>query len=134
MVEASPKHAKAHTNLARALLDLKELDKGLEHAIKGAELLGDSSAYNALGRAYMKTGDNAKAAEAFGKAIEKDPKNPWPYNNKAYNLMIEHKGYLGVHADEIIELLEKAVELAPKNELFQRNLDFMKKIKGEVTL
>ena len=125
VVEKNPEHAKAQTNLARVLMKLKAYNPALEAAKKGVELLGDSSAYNVLGLAYLGLEQYDEADQAFGKAIEKDPRNPWPYNNRGYALILKGKDAPAEYASEALKMFDKALELNPENDLFKRNREFV---------
>jgi len=119
-----PEYGKAYTNLARALMNLKEDQAALEAAQKGVEHAGDSGAYNVLGLAQMRLEKYDAAIEAFKKGSELDPKNAWTFNNWGIALIRKAKDNPKQAADTALELFKKAVELDPKSELFAKNRDF----------
>lgn len=127
-VEGRPQDGKAQTNLSRALVRLQAHDEAVAAASKGVELTGDSGAYNALGLAYLGKGDYDKAEAAFGKAIEKNPRNAWAYNNRAYALILKGKANPRENAHKVHEYASKAVELDPANAIFQRNKAYAEEV------
>ncbi len=131
VLEEKPDDAKASTNLARALMKLDEYEKALPYARQGAEADSDSGAYNVLGMVQMRLGNFDQAKAALDKAIELNPKNPWPYNNKGFMLILKNREDLKSIAEEAMGYFKKAMELAPNNELFRRNMEFMEKVQGE---
>jgi len=131
VLEEKPDDAKASTNLARALMKLEEYEKALPYARQGAEADSDSGAYNVLGMVQMRLGNFDQAKAALDKAIELNPKNPWPYNNKGFMLILKNREDLKSIAEEAMGYFKKAMELAPNNELFRRNMEFMEKVQGE---
>ncbi len=119
VLEARPLEGKAHTNLARALLTLKDVKDASFHAVKGVRYGPDSSAWNVLGLVYMAKGEKTPAREAFEKAITLYEGNAWAHNNL---------GWLHYRAGRI-ELAEKylrrAAELSPKSPVIQINLAYV---------
>jgi len=131
VVAAKPGHAKAHTNLARALLKLEAYGDAIAEASKGVELLGDSGAYNVLGLANMGLKRYEQADAAFASAIEEDPENAWAYNNRGYALILGGGDDPGAVAAKALELFNKALELSPGNEVFLRNKRFAERAMEE---
>ncbi len=123
-----PEYGKAYTNLARALMNLKEDQAALDAAQKGAEYAGDSGAYNTLGLAQMRFEKFDEAIASFEKSVLLDPQNAWACNNEALALIRKGEGNLDPIADKALELLKKAVELDPGNKIFKKNLDFIQKV------
>lgn len=119
-----PHHGKAHTNLARTLLRLEAYPEAIEAASRGAKLTSDSGAFNTLGRAYQALKKYDEADQAFQTAIEKDPDNPWPYNNRGYLLILKAGNNPMQHATEAHELFKKAIELSPNNAIFLKNMRY----------
>lgn len=119
-----PEYGKAYTNLARALMNLKEDRAALEAAQKGVEYAGDSGAYNVLGLARMRLEKFDEAIEAFKKGSELDPKNAWTLNNWGIAMIRKAKDNPKQVAETAHELFVKAATLDPENELFAKNRDF----------
>lgn len=129
VLEEQPEHGKAHTNLARALVRMKEYEKALPHAEKGAALTDDSGAYNVVGLAQMGLEEYGLAAEAFSKAIDKDPGNAWAYNNRGYTRVLEGLGIDDGSANQALRDFNRALEIDPENELFQQNQAYVEQFR-----
>jgi len=67
-------------------------------------------AYFYLGALYEKTGQKVKAEDFFRKVIKLNPESPDAYNYLGYMLAEEEK-----NLDEAIELVSKALDIAPNN-------------------
>lgn len=127
VLKQQPDHARAQINLARTLMKLNAYAAALEHAKMGVEGSPDSSGYNVLGMAAMRLKKFDEAKQAFDKAIELDPKNPWPHNNLGFMLLVQYEGNIKEIAGQALQQFNKALALAPDNALFKRNKDFIDK-------
>ena len=67
-------------------------------------------AYFYLGALYEKTGQKEKAEDFFRKVIKLNPQNPDAYNYLGYMFAEQEK-----NLDEAIELVSKALDIAPDN-------------------
>jgi len=106
---------KNYTNAVASFADAETLAK------EDPELIKPSSAfYFAYGSAYERMGQDEKAVAMFRKAIELDPNN-----HNACNYL----GYMwadkGVHLEESLELIQKALKLAPDNGAYLDSLGWV---------
>lgn len=77
-----PGYAKAHYQIARALIGMNQIDEAALHAAEAVALIPDNgSAYRTLGRVQRFQGDLDAARESFEKACELEPKVAWNFNN-----------------------------------------------------
>jgi Tfp pilus assembly protein PilF len=97
-------------NYGMMLSDQKRLDEAISCLTRATELGPTSAdAWNALGLAFQRKGDSARAIEAFKKSIDLEPNNPYTLRN--------YGGVLGAtQPAEALPMLEKAAELMPKDQ------------------
>ncbi|HUH05916.1 MAG TPA: tetratricopeptide repeat protein [Kofleriaceae bacterium] len=91
-VEAKPRHAAAHVELARAYLADGSSRKAREHAALGVELAPQSSyAWNTLGRVELMDGDRDAAITSFERATDENSDNAYAWNNLGLTLLLEER-------------------------------------------
>jgi tetratricopeptide (TPR) repeat protein len=77
-----PTYAKAHYQIARALISMNRIEEAALHAAKAVDLLPDNgSAHRTMGRVQRLQGDLNGAMMSFEKACELEPKVAWNFNN-----------------------------------------------------
>lgn len=115
-LELRPDNGKAHTNLARALLSLDQIEEASAQAAAGIRHASDSGAWNVYGLALLAHEELEKALESFQMAAKLDPDNAWAHNNAGWLLL--RAGDYG----QAVDALQKAVDLQPHNSLMWHNL------------
>ncbi len=89
-LEITPLNASTHANLGALLVEwrkYKDAVPELEQAISLKPDENEEMLYVSLGQAYLNLNENAKATDAFDKAVKISPK-PLVWNNIAYNLAL----------------------------------------------
>jgi tetratricopeptide (TPR) repeat protein len=114
-----PTRAEIWSELGTIQLSQNEAQKALESYQQAANRKPDlPGIYFRIGRTYRTLGDTANAQLAYMEAIRHNPNDAESHNNLAGILQEQHPA-------EAIELLERAVALAPGNALFHANLAAM---------
>lgn len=114
-LEVTPLHKRAQGSLGQLLVEWRKYKEAVPELEKALTLTPeDETLFLKLGSAYLHLGQNAKATEAFGKAVELAP-GPQVWNDVAYDLAVA-----GVQLDKARQYAESAVT-AIANEL--RNVE-----------
>jgi len=149
-LELAPNSDEAYRRLALAYLASGHSPEAIQAYQKAVELNPYYWVnHNVLGNAYYQLADYGKAAESYRRVIELDPNNPYAYNNlgavlvqsgkfreaveplqKSLQFSPDGQAYsnLGIayfylrQYDKAIPAYEKAVELAPRSDMFVGNL------------
>lgn len=108
VLKSEPDHPSAYTDLGRAYLGLRQLQKA-EQALKKAVELNPfiPDAYNNLARLYWIQRRYGEAEKAFRKQIEIVPLDQWSHANLG-RMLVEQKKYAEAEPE-----LEKAVAIGP---------------------
>lgn len=113
---------RAESRLARG--DRAGTREALEAAVKIDS--GLAAAWRTLGTLYDDDGDHTRAAAAYRKVLETEPKDAISLNNLAYNLAVRE----GKPA-EALPLAERALALAPQNALIADTVGWIKHLLGD---
>jgi serine/threonine protein kinase/tetratricopeptide (TPR) repeat protein len=149
-LQLSPKCDACYRRVGGVYLDAGMKDQALR-AFQNAITLNPYfwSNYNELGSAYLQFGENKKALDAFRRVVELDPTNPLGHQNvgavyfsqgKYEESILEFKDAIALQPEadvytdlgeallylkrypEALELLKKAAEMHPNNEIVLGNL------------
>jgi Flp pilus assembly protein TadD len=78
-VRLKPDYAKAHNNLAIALVAVGRISEAIEHLQEALRLAPDyPEANNNLGNALVIVGKNEEAIAWYNRAVGLQPDDPWP--------------------------------------------------------
>jgi tetratricopeptide (TPR) repeat protein len=109
--------AKAHTNLARVLLEQGKAIDALTYAQIAVELAPEShEVWRVLGNAHAELGGSDSAMAAYRQALVINSKDAWTMNN--YGLVLIKLG----RYEDALRPLARAVELMPNSAVFHNNL------------
>jgi len=112
-----PGYARAHYQVARALIGMNRIDEAALHAAEAVELIPDNgSACRTLGRVQRLQGDLNAAMESFQKACELEPEVAWNFNNLGL-VYIEMSRF-----EDAREVLQEAVRLDDSQYVMFNNL------------
>lgn len=118
-LELDPTRAEIWSELGTIQLSQNEAQKALESYQQAARRSPDlPGIYFRIGRTYRTLGDTTNAQLAYEEAIRRNPNDAESHNNLAGILQEQQPA-------RAIELLERAVALAPTNALFHANLAAM---------
>lgn len=115
-LDKDPRDRRALVGRANALLQLGSIDASLELATRAIEVAPDATAYQLRGRAMQLKGEFGDAMEAYGKALESEPRRHEAWNNLG-SVLYQMK-YYG-HA---LSCFDKAVKLEPQGARAWANL------------
>ncbi len=110
-------YAKAHYQIARALIGMNRIDEAALHAAEAVARIPDNgSAHRTLGRVQRLQGDPDAARDCFEKACELEPEVAWNFNNLGL-IFIETGRF-----EDAKQVLQKAVMLDDSQYVMFNNL------------
>jgi choline-sulfatase len=107
ILDAQPKHARAHGALGRLLVADRRLADAVAHLERAAEA-GDVEPLLELAQAYLASGRPVEARSTAARVLEKSPVHPWALAVTAHALALEGQ------REQALALLRRAINVGPR--------------------